>query len=120
MMILYTLGDAVRRKARATVWSIIAGIFLLVGLGFLTSAFWMVLSELRDPLFAAQVLGGGFFGIGLIFLGISWLVGRRLYRLPPTPAAKTGTEPIVQMIEGFLLGLNAGRSTRGTRRSDRH
>ncbi|ETX14889.1 hypothetical protein OCH239_20595 [Roseivivax halodurans JCM 10272] len=100
-----------RRKVRGAVYSMAGLIFVLIGMCFLAAALWMVLSELRDPRFAATVLGCGFVAVGLIAMGIGKLVSR--LHVAPVAAPRAATAPaLVQLIEGFLVGVSAGRTTR--------
>ena len=104
---------AVQRKLRGTAFSFVGILFILVGLGFLSAAVWIVLAEMRSPLFAATVIGGGLTGLGLIFLGIAKAVSTP----PKAPEKKLGTKdtsdiPLAELVEGFLIGLEAGRKSR--------
>lgn len=99
-----------RRKVRGAAYSFAGLAFVLIGAGFLAAALWMVLSELRDPKFAATVLGCGFVAVGLISMGVGKLVSR--LRVAPVPPTAATAPALVQLIEGFLVGVNAGRSTR--------
>ena len=113
-MALLAHAEAVaRRKVRGAVFSIIGTMFILAGVGFLCVALWIVLVELRGALFAAQVIGGSLFAIGLIFIGIAKIVSRMPVVVGAhTAAPQTTTLPVVQLIEGFLIGLDAGRKSR--------
>ncbi len=103
MLTAYTVKakDVARRSALAAVGAVLS----LVGLGFLTHAFWLVLSEIRDPIFAAQVLGGLFLllGGGLLLLSRR----KRVVAVPPRPAV-TGAV----LAEAFLVGMDAAQSSR--------
>ncbi|MFD1341442.1 hypothetical protein [Litorisediminicola beolgyonensis] len=115
------LEFAARRKARAAAFSIVGLVFLLTGIAFLGSALFMILSAWKGALFAAQVLGGLFFGLGLICFAISRMVGR----LPPRPVPATTSEamalPVAHIIEGLIVGFTAGRRTRAPRKTgDQH
>lgn len=89
-------------------------IFCLIGFGFLSAAGWMLLAEWRDALFATLVVGAVYFGLGLIFLGLS----RRAYRAKDLRiAAEAGAAAqsdapkraaLPPMAEAFMTGLNAG------------
>ncbi|MFZ5965067.1 phage holin family protein [Thalassococcus sp. BH17M4-6] len=118
MLLFRTIGYAIERRIRAATLSFFAGILFLVGLGFLTSALWMVLSTWQDPLFAAQVLGSGFVGLSAIVFLIAKIVSRPRRVVPPPAAHASQTDPLIQMLEGFLLGMDAGRRTRRTRRRE--
>ena len=100
-----------RRKVRGAAYSMAGLIFVMIGMCFLAAALWMVLSELRDAQFASIVLGCGFVAVGLIAMGIGKLVSR--LHVAPVAHPTAATAPaLVQMIEGFLVGVRAGRTTR--------
>lgn len=114
------MQDAARRTARAAAMSALGLISLCVGVGFLTSALWMVLAAWQDALFAAQVLGMGFVAVGLILFALARVGGRRHRqhtRAQSDAARKPGDpDPVLRLIEGFLMGLEAGRQTSRPRR----
>ncbi|SLN74251.1 hypothetical protein ROJ8625_04028 [Roseivivax jejudonensis] len=116
-MALFAYYEALaRRKVRGAAYSLTGVLFLLVGVGFLAAALWMVLAELRDAQFAALVMGFGFVAIGLIVMGIGKLISRlRVRHVPPLQGAATRA-PLIQLVEGFLVGVDAGRRSRGPRR----
>jgi hypothetical protein len=109
-----------RAAARRAGFTFLGTVFLLIGIGFLTAAAWIVLSEMRDPLFAALVLGGVFVGLGLIFFGISMSRYVRVRVAAPPPPAGTHAlaYALPALAEAFMMGISAGSATRG-RRSDR-
>ncbi|MCE0507206.1 hypothetical protein LR948_17700 [Roseivivax sp. GX 12232] len=102
---------AARRKLRGAAFSIVGVLLILAGAGFLCVALFIVLAELRDTLFATQVIGGGLFAFGLIFLGIGKIISRRPRYVAPVGGAAAAL-PIAQLIEGFVVGLEAGRRSR--------
>jgi Putative Actinobacterial Holin-X, holin superfamily III len=103
--------------ARRAAFGAGATAFILVGVGFLTSAAWMMLAQMQSPLFAATVIGCAYVGIGLVGVGIAVSSsdtsrptidasidashasseGKRAADLPP-------------LAEAFVFGLNAGLS----------
>ena len=91
--------------------SIIGVILMLVGLGFFTVSAWLLLVEMRDPLFAATVLGGMYFGIGLIVLALAARRPRRKlpYGYPPAaPAPPAGQVPPGGTVPGLMGALMQG------------
>ncbi|SFE65313.1 phage holin family protein [Roseivivax sediminis] len=101
-----------RRKVRGAMFSLTGGIFLLIGVAFLTAALWILLVEWRSALFAATVIGLVFCAIGFIAMGIGAIVGRlRVRHVPPMHRAAAGA-PLLQLLEGFLVGIDAGRRSR--------
>ncbi|ETX28792.1 hypothetical protein [Roseivivax isoporae] len=119
MALLAQYEAILRRKAQAAAFSLTGIVFLGLGTVFLTAALWMVLAELRDPKFAAQVIGAGFVALGFLFLGIGRIIGRRRVVVAPVTTGAAVALPIAQIVEGFVLGMNAGRRTRRGRGSDR-
>lgn len=110
------LGAIEARLARAARRSALAGvgvIFAAIGVGFLTVAGWLVLSEIRDTTFAAMILGMIYLGVGTIALGFAFSRPR-----PQTKPRETALEanPIVALIPAFLAGFDQGRTMRGTKR----
>ncbi len=111
-----SLRDYARRTSRAVAFSLAGAVFLMIGVGFLTMALWLMLEEVRDAVFAAQVIGSLYVAAGLIFFAISSFQKRR-YRYPPPGYAAAPVDPLMRLIEGFLMGLDAGR--RSSRRKPR-
>ena len=102
--------------ARRTALVTGGAIFLFVGLTLLSVAGWIVVSEMRDAVFATLVFAGVYSGIGLILIGLS----RRPPRIPtaaarsvaaPTAAA-TPAVAFLPVVEAFATGFYAG-SRRG-------
>lgn len=114
-MLLTGLKLQARAAARRAGFSVIGSLFLLVGLGFLTAAGWIVLADRRDALFAALVIGGIYVGIGLIFFA---LASRRYVRVPvaPPPTGAYGprlyTYAVPALLEAFMVGISAGMVNR--------
>lgn len=95
-----------RALARRGLAGAIGGLLAAVGLGFLTHAAWLALVDWRDPLFAAQTLGGVYVLLGgLVLLGARRRPEAR--RTSPPPQA---VNPVM-LVEAFLLGLDAARGT---------
>lgn len=102
----YTVQSAAKRAALST----LAGLMMVVGLGFLTTALFILIASTHGALFATAVIGGIYFGLGLILLALATSSRRHTMRHPPVvdPTAAL----IAQVTEGFITGLNAGRATR--------
>lgn len=82
--------SAARRAARRAAFGLTAGLFLMVGSGFLLSALWLVLEEARGAIFASTLIGLSLAGLGLIFLAVA--LSRR--RRPPTATEAMGEEMV--------------------------
>ena len=109
-----------KHTARRAAFALGGFVFILIGIAVLCVAGWIVLAEMRDPVFASLVVGAVFFGIGIILLGLS----RRPYRSGDIrAAAETGamaassSDPrrqqapaasIPPLAEAFIVGLTAG------------
>ncbi|MEY8882156.1 phage holin family protein [Donghicola sp. XS_ASV15] len=108
---LHSLQHSVRRAAGRAALSTLAGLMVVVGLGFLTTALWIWIATTHGSLFAAAIIGALYFGLGLILLAVGMPSKRRHYRAPPPPIDPTAAV-IAQVTEGFLTGMRAGRATR--------
>ena len=123
----------VKDKAERTAIGLVGGLLMLVGLCFLTAAAWMAISLAADPLMAALIIGGAYFGLGLIFVGVA-KYKRRQYATPAQAAyqapgqasgaasdAAAGQAPTgaiaPMLVTAFMEGFGAGMATR--RRPDR-
>lgn len=101
--ISFRLNAATRRAG----FTLVGVICLLMGLGFLTAAGWFVLSELRDSIFAALVIGGAYTGIALVCFA---LASRRGHATHPQ-AAGSLQAMLPLLVEAFAAGAAAGRTT---------
>lgn len=79
----------------------------LVGAGFLTAALWLYLSAEQSPLFAAVVIGCGYFGAGILALAVASSRGRRHYHPP-----QESISPMLLVALSFLQGLEQGKKAR--------
>ena len=111
--------DSARATARAVALTTLGAVFALVGTGFLTLALWLLLASMHTTLFAATVIGAIYCAVGFLFLAFG--SGSRSSVAPSTPefssgrtssAANDTREPLLQLAEGFALGMQAGRSAR--------
>ncbi|MBY5972028.1 phage holin family protein [Pseudooceanicola marinus] len=117
---------ALRRMALRAGASIVGAILMLVGLGFFTVALWILLVEMRDPLFAATVLGGIYLGVGLIVLALAMRHPRRKlpYGYPPAapaPPAGVGAAGVPGatmpgLMGALMQGVGAGMAAGAARR----
>ncbi|MDQ2094968.1 phage holin family protein [Rhodalgimonas zhirmunskyi] len=118
----------VKDKAERTAIGLVGGLLMLVGLGFLTAAAWMAISLAADPLMASLIIGGAYFGLGLIFIGAAKL--KRRHYVAPTQSAyqaadtaagqasEAGANPsssgsvAPMLVAAFMEGFGAGMATR--------
>lgn len=98
-----------RYAARRTAYSAFAMVLLIIGLVFLTVAAWLVLVELRDPTFAALVLGGVFVGLSLVIFAISAMTKPKPPVVAPPPS---NAVTLAALIEAFTIGMGAARARR--------
>ncbi len=109
------IGQEARATARAAAVSFAAMVLILIGVGFLTVALWMFITIHESALFAATAIGALYCAVGFIVLAIN-LSGRKTIRDTGTPreapqAPPEPRDPIAQVVEGFMIGLQAGRSS---------
>jgi len=106
---LRSLKDASARVGRRAALGTCASLSILVGLGFLTTALWIYLSQVLGTLHAAGLIGLIYLGIGLILLGVLSASGKP--QGERTIAETPQTEPnaaAAPLVEAFLYGLKAG------------
>ena len=100
--------DTVKRG----ILSLGAVLLLVVGVGFLAAAAWLVLAELRSAIFACMVVGLVLVGLALLLA----LVARRKRvpvvhpGIPPQQAVPpvTAAAYAPSLAQAFLTGLNVG------------
>ena len=112
--------ETARETARAVALTTLGAVFALVGIGFLTVALWMLLATTQTPLFAATVIGALYSAAGFLFLAFG--SAGKSKSAPAEPeftsgrnaplAANSSREPLLQLAEGFAIGMQAGRSAR--------
>lgn len=114
-MLLTGMRLQAQAAARRAGFTLVGLVFLFTGLVILSVAGWMVLEQVRDALFATTVVGGAYSGLGLIFLA---LASRRYTRVPVAAPHQAIPEPrfytyaVPALIEAFMVGLSAGKSSR--------
>ncbi|WP_245964136.1 phage holin family protein [Roseovarius spongiae] len=109
--------DAVSRQAREavamTALGLAGGLLLIVGMAFLTVALWIFLAAAESALIAALVIGLLYVGLGLILFAVASARRRRAERRAALAAAQTPkSSPLMQVAEGFAIGMQAGRAAR--------
>lgn len=96
---------------------VIGGIFLAVGVGFLTSAGWIMLEEAYSALAAALIIASVYLGVGLILFGVSGSSdeaghhpkAEQALHDPATSPRKGEMSPLA---EAFVIGLNTAYAAR--------
>lgn len=78
---------------------------ILVGIAFLTVSAWFGLTLVTTKAIAALIIGGAYFGVGLIILAIA---SARPRYVPPPPPPITSTT----LVAAFFEGLQAGKGAR--------
>lgn len=117
---LSAIEDKVAQVGRRAALGLSAGIFIAVGLGFATTALWIVLAETLSSLHAAGIIAMIYIGIALILIGM--MIGSPKSAnhtapkaMPPEqPSPPSNAPPLVQ---AFLFGLQAGTDAAKTRRT---
>lgn len=102
---------AARRAARNIGLVVLAGVFLLVGLGFLTAAAFLGLAAINGPIFAAIVLALVYAGIGAVLVAVVVSGEDR----PEEAKPEDQQIPWATIVQVFTLGVGAAR---GFRRRD--
>ncbi len=109
-LMLQSLQYTAQRAAKRAALSTLAGLMMIVGLGFLTTALFLLIASTQGALFATAVIGAIYFGLGLILMAVALPSRRHVPQHPP--AMHTTASMIAQVTEGFVTGLNAGRAAR--------
>ncbi|WP_010140268.1 phage holin family protein [Oceanicola sp. S124] len=114
---LGTFGYRTRTALHRAGWSLAGITLILPGLAFLTAALWLLLSELRDALFAAGVIGALYLGLGLICLAMA----RRRPRIPLPPRHAVPPPPLAgglaaELVAALMQGVTAGMAARAATR----
>lgn len=107
---MFGVEQKIERAARKGAAFSAATILASVGLGFLTAAAWMVLSELRSAPFAALVIGIGYLGAAAIAaaLGTSKKSKDR-HQFAQQDELGSDLTPLQLVALSFLRGFEQGR-----------
>ncbi|MBU2867785.1 phage holin family protein [Pacificibacter marinus] len=97
--------------ARRAAWATAGTLMLVVGLAFLTSAAWMVLSALRDAQFAALVIGCVYVGFGGVAVAIG-MVSNRVPDPQPLPRPAGPDDTLERMAAAFFTGFQSAKDFR--------
>ncbi|HEY9038278.1 MAG TPA: phage holin family protein [Roseovarius sp.] len=122
MGLVSALKDRSARAIRRALLGIVGGVLVAVGLGFLTSAAWIMLEDVYSAAAAAVILAGVYIGFGLIALGVASSSAKR-DAAARTPLNDPATPPqpgaLPPLAEAFIIGLNAALAARGRGPSNR-
>ncbi|QQA41869.1 hypothetical protein [Pelagovum pacificum] len=116
--LLYAVEARAALAARRAAFGVVGLVLMLIGLGFLSLSGWLALAAATTPIQASLIIGGAYFGVGLIVLVIASV---RRYRVPASgsTAAMASATPNGNMlpaaVQAFMVGLTAGM-TSGRRR----
>ena len=108
------LERQLKKIVGTAVLGLIGGIFLTIGLAFVTVAGWIALADRYDTLVAALVLGCVYIALSAVMIAILAARGNRpapRVAPPPPPAS----DPL-SLVEAFFSGFDAARRKRGSRR----
>lgn len=108
---MFGLEHKVEKAARTAVAFSVGGVLTMIGAGFLTAAGFMLLSELRSPLFATTVIGAIYTGLGLIVIA-SGTAKRDSKPAPQTPKGTDALSPMQLVAVSFIQGIEEGRRSK--------
>lgn len=108
---MFGIEQKVRKAASKAAAFSVGGLLAIVGVGFLTAAAYLLISEMRTPLFAFTILG-------IIYLGlaaIAFAFGLTRQTSPQPKQASTdlpgNLTPLQLIAVSFLQGLEQGRNS---------
>ncbi len=118
MGLVSAIKDRSARAIRRALVVTAGGIFVAIGVGFLTSAAWILLEDAYSALAAALILAGVYIGFGLIAFGVaSSSAKHEASAAPHSPLSNPTTPPqpgaMPPLAEAFIIGLNAAYAARG-------
>ncbi len=116
-MLTHQIHEKATRTAQTAVLGLFASICLSVGLMFLTVAAWLLLITVTTALMTAFILGGIYFGIGLVLLAVISMRSRERRKERAAAAAYAAKSPdpaanFTSLIAAFMTGLSAGKKAR--------
>ncbi|MGJ8616639.1 MAG: phage holin family protein [Sulfitobacter sp.] len=93
----------------------VGGILCAIGVGFFTLAAWLYLLTVVSALQAALIIGAGYFGIGLIMIGLGT---KKPHQPEPLRDPETARQPDVPpLLQALLFGIEAGSKVSGKRKN---
>ncbi|MFL4471771.1 hypothetical protein ACERZ8_18505 [Tateyamaria armeniaca] len=112
------IEQACARAGRRAALGTVSVLLIAVGIAFFTSALWIFLVATFGAQQAALMIGGGYFGLGLILLGVLMSGSSQSKSAKPMHAAShsqpNNAPPVVQ---AFLYGLQAGTQASSARKA---
>ncbi len=123
---LNALTDKVSQRAAETAQTAAiglgAGLCLLIGSIFLAAAGWIFLLTITTALLACLIMGGVFFGTGLVMVAVVSIRSRNLKRKREAELLRIqaqqrahpfgGVEGIAALVIALINGFKAGKKTR--------
>lgn len=109
---MFGISQKIENAARKTALVSASALLATVGAAFLTGAAWLLLVELRSPLFAATVIGGIFFGLALLVLALSTSRSHKSTARQPLGQDLGGLSPLQLVVVSFLQGIEQGASSK--------
>lgn len=109
---MFGIEQKVEAAARKAVLFSASGILATVGAAFLTGAAWLVLVELRSPIFAATVIGSVYIGVALVLVAIASSSAKRPIAPQPLAQNPNGLSPLQLVVLSFLQGIEQGASSK--------
>lgn len=103
--LLFSADRRARRLVRSVLWSVLALVMALGGLGFLGAALWTWLETLWGAAAASLV-------VGIVFLAVAFfgvLMASLTRSMLPPPRATVGIDDLAQ---AFLAAAEVGRTAR--------
>lgn len=114
-MIMRLIEARAAEAARRATFGAVGIVLVLVGLGFLLVALWILLVNLTDAQTASLVIGAVLTGTGLIFLAVALSKPRHrivkagvAQQQPLNRSAAANADGLPAVAQAFLVGLQAG------------
>lgn len=108
---MFGFEQKVEKAARKAAAFSVGGLLTVVGAGFLTAAAFMLISELRTPLFAVTIIGVIYLGLAAIAFGIGLSRQTTHNRTAPNTGLPDNLSPMQLVVVSFLQGLEQGRNS---------
>ncbi|MCC5970578.1 MAG: hypothetical protein JJU15_11535 [Pararhodobacter sp.] len=114
--------EVARGTARRTAFLVAGGVLVMIGVGFLLSALWLVVEEAFNALAASLLVAGVLLGVGLLVLGLAprqprfTSVDARLRHTAGKGGLYQPTGAFPPVAEAFLFGLAVAMQIKNRRR----